>query len=59
VRRTTPHAAQPGVVWLTIEEAIGAAVPVPVRKLLRELAVGALSDQPALFEDWAQELGAP
>jgi A/G-specific adenine glycosylase len=59
VRRATPHAAQPGVVWLTMEEAIGAAVPVPVRKLLRELAGAALSDQPALFEDRAQELGAP
>jgi hypothetical protein len=34
-------------------------VPVPVRKLLRELAGAALSDQPALFEDRAQELGAP
>jgi hypothetical protein len=43
-----PRAAQPGVVWLPIAEAIGAAVPVPVRKLLRALA-GPAAGQRELF----------
>jgi A/G-specific adenine glycosylase len=37
VRHVRPHAAQPGAVWLPVEEALGAAVPVPVRKLLAAL----------------------
>jgi A/G-specific adenine glycosylase len=41
VRRLRPRAAQAvGVVWLPIEEAPGAAVPVPVRKLLTALRAG-------------------
>ena len=48
VRRIVPRAAQPGVVWLPIAEAIGAAVPVPVRKLLRALA-GPAAGQRELF----------
>ena len=51
VKRLAPRAAQPGVLWMPLEEAVGAAVPVPVRKLLRVLGAGsALADQPALFE---------
>jgi A/G-specific adenine glycosylase len=57
VRRVQPRAAQPGVVWLPIGEALGAALPVPVRKLLRALAgSGAGADQPALFEEAVQDL---
>jgi A/G-specific adenine glycosylase len=57
VGRVAPRAAQPGVLWLPLGEAIGAAVPVPVRKLLRVLAKGsALADQPALFEELIEDL---
>jgi A/G-specific adenine glycosylase len=37
VARASPRAAQPGQVWLPLEEAAGAAVPAPVRKLLNSL----------------------
>jgi A/G-specific adenine glycosylase len=47
VKRIAPRAAQPGVVWLPIGEAVGAAVPTPVRKILRSLLLGA--DQAALL----------
>ena len=56
VRRVDPRAAQPGVVWLPIAEAIGAAVPVPVRKLLRALHGSAAADQPALFQEAVEDL---
>ena len=56
VRRVAPRAAQPGVVWLPIAEAIGAAVPVPVRKLLRALNGSAAADQPALFQEAVEDL---
>jgi A/G-specific adenine glycosylase len=59
VRRTTPHAAQPGVVWLALQEALGAAVPVPVRKLLRALdGDSGPADEPALFEELVEDLQA-
>jgi A/G-specific adenine glycosylase len=58
VRRVTARAAQPGVVWLPVEEAIGAAVPVPVRKLLRALAGSALADQAALFKEAVEDFQA-
>jgi A/G-specific adenine glycosylase len=59
VKRCAPRAAQPGVLWMPLEEAIGAAVPVPVRKLLRALGGGsAAADQPALFEELVQDLEA-
>ena len=34
------RAAQPGSVWLDVEEALGAAIPTPVRSLLKELRRG-------------------
>ncbi len=37
VTRLDSRAAQPGQVWLSLEEAIGAAVPAPVRVILRRL----------------------
>jgi A/G-specific adenine glycosylase len=59
VSRLAPRAAQPGVLWMPLEEAIGAAVPVPVRKLLRALGGGsAAADQTALFEELVQNLEA-
>jgi A/G-specific adenine glycosylase len=37
VARVTPHASAPGVVWLPLEDAIGAAIPAPVRRILTTL----------------------
>jgi len=57
VQRLRPGVAQPGAVWLPIEEALGAAVPVPVRKLLTVLGrSGAAAHQPALFEEAVEDL---
>ncbi|MBI1887426.1 MAG: A/G-specific adenine glycosylase [Nitrosomonadales bacterium] len=35
--RKPAHAAQPGSLWLDVEEALRAAIPTPVRSLLKEL----------------------
>ena len=40
VRRNRRLAQEPGRLWLDIEEAAHAAIPAPVRKLLRELLTG-------------------
>jgi A/G-specific adenine glycosylase len=37
VTRRHSHAESPGRAWMGIDEAIGAAVPVPVRKVLKQL----------------------
>ena len=37
VASESPCASEPGQVWLPLEEAAGAAVPAPVRKLLNSL----------------------
>jgi len=37
VRKLTPAAREAGQIWLTLEEAHGAAIPVPVRKLIERL----------------------
>jgi A/G-specific adenine glycosylase len=37
VARVVPHASAPGVVWLPLDEAIGAAIPAPVRRILNAL----------------------
>jgi A/G-specific adenine glycosylase len=57
VKHVAPRAAQPGVLWIPIEDAIDAAVPVPVRKLLRALTASAPgpSRQTALFGDETQD----
>jgi A/G-specific adenine glycosylase len=34
VSALVPHASEPGVVWLPLEEARGAAIPAPVRRIL-------------------------
>jgi A/G-specific adenine glycosylase len=51
-----PRAAQPGVMWLALGEASGAAVPTPVRKLLVALGASAAGRQAALFEVAQQDL---
>ena len=40
VTRVEPRAQSPDHVWLTVEDAIGAAVPAPVRVILRRLRDG-------------------
>jgi A/G-specific adenine glycosylase len=37
VEKLTPAAREPGQMWLSLEEAHGAAIPVPVRKLIEQL----------------------
>jgi len=37
VVRLAPHAAEPGHVWLSVEEAKAAAVPTPVKRILASL----------------------
>jgi len=40
VRRWPMHAEEPGLVWLPFAEAAGAALPAPIKKLLRSFASG-------------------
>ena len=35
-----PRAEEPGLVWLSVEDAIGAAIPTPVRRILQMLRLG-------------------
>jgi len=51
----TPGAAEPGQLWLPVEEAIGAAVPAPVRKLLVGLDSGRLLGEPLALEETLQD----
>jgi A/G-specific adenine glycosylase len=48
-------AAEPGRLWLPVEEAIGAAVPAPVRKLLVGLESGRLLREPLALEVTLQD----
>jgi len=48
-------AAEPGQLWLPVEEAIGAAVPAPVRKLLVGLDSGRLFGEPLALEVTLQD----
>ena len=50
-----PHVAEPGQIWLPVGEAIGAAVPAPVRKLLARLDSGSLLGEPAALEKALQD----
>jgi A/G-specific adenine glycosylase len=51
----SPVTAEPGQVWLSVEDAIGAAVPAPVRKLLAGLRSGRLLGEPAALEKTLQD----
>ena len=51
----SPRATEPGQIWLPVEEAIGAAVPAPVRKLLVLVDSGSLLDEPAALEKTLQD----
>ena len=39
VTRVAPRAAAPGVMWLPLEEALGAAIPAPVKRILAGISV--------------------
>ncbi len=56
--RPMPHAALPGLVWLSIEEAMDAALPTPARRILRGLGASAAGNQSALFEEAVQDFQA-
>jgi len=40
VTKQSPKLSEPGHIWLSIEDAIGAAIPTPVRKILQSLPKG-------------------
>jgi len=40
VKRLAPHAAQPRYVWLSVDDALRAAIPAPVKRILTSLAGG-------------------
>ncbi len=44
VTKLAPRAAEPGHIWLAIEEAKAAAIPVPVRRILTQLALERMTD---------------
>ena len=48
-------AAEPGQIWLPVEEAMGAAVPAPVRKILVGLDSGRLLREPLALEVTLQD----
>jgi A/G-specific adenine glycosylase len=54
VGKRLPRAAQPGVMWLKLEEALEDALPAPAKKILRALSASASADQSALFEEALQ-----
>jgi A/G-specific adenine glycosylase len=56
VSEVKPRAAQPGVMWLPLADAVGAAVPTPVRKLLVALGASGAGGQAALFEVAEEDL---
>jgi A/G-specific adenine glycosylase len=55
VNSASPRAAEPGQVWLPVEEAIGAAVPAPVRKLLVALDSGSFRREALALEKTLQD----
>jgi A/G-specific adenine glycosylase len=38
VSRIAPHVASPGIAWLSLEDALGAAIPAPVKRILKAVA---------------------
>lgn len=56
VAAVRPRVAQPGVVWLALGDALDAAIPAPVRRLLSKLRASAAGEQAALFEIAEEDL---
>jgi len=55
VESAAVRVAEPGQIWLPLEEALGAAVPAPVRKLLAGLDSGSLLGEAAALEKALQD----
>jgi A/G-specific adenine glycosylase len=55
VESASHRTAEPGRVWLRVDEAIGAAVPAPVRKLLVAIDSGRLRGEALLLEEALQD----
>jgi A/G-specific adenine glycosylase len=55
VQSASARAAEPGQIWLPVEEAIGAAVPAPVRRLLVALDSGRLLGETLALEEALQD----
>lgn len=55
VERRAPRAAQPGVVWSQVSEALNDALPTPAKKILRALQPSTATNQTALFEEALQD----
>ena len=51
----SPRVAEPGRLWLPVEDALGAAVPAPVRKLLGTLDSGGLGGESLALEKTLQD----
>jgi A/G-specific adenine glycosylase len=51
VSRVAPSAAHPKNVWLSFADALEAALPAPVRKILAPFVSSAAADHPALLEE--------
>ena len=51
----SPRVAEPGQLWLPVEDALGAAVPAPVRKLLSALDSGRLGGESLALEKTLQD----
>jgi A/G-specific adenine glycosylase len=45
VSHVAPHAAAPGVMWLSLDEALGAAIPAPVKRILAALVAETNSER--------------
>ncbi len=56
VRPALPRAAQPGHMWLPLAQALDAALPAPVRKILASLVPSTAGEQATLFEVAVQDL---
>jgi A/G-specific adenine glycosylase len=51
----SPRVAEPGQLWLPVEDALGAAVPAPVRKLLSAVDSGGLGGESLALEKTLQD----
>ncbi len=40
ISAVAPHAATPGTMWLSLDEALGAAIPAPVKRILESVHAG-------------------
>ncbi len=53
---STPHAAEPGSMWLPLEAAATAALPAPIKRLLARLSGSTFGDQASLLQEALKDL---